>query len=243
MLFNLLLWTYFSLSTKTDYPADYWVAEGRTKYERVFSPTDQDRWAEKTLRPGDIVCRRGNAVKFGFNFSNYISNVTESKYSHCGMVSFSYWIYDMDEAGLRQLPFSEFMKESSDGNIVVLRLKKEYDDGEVRTNALLYVWNQFWASKKFDYNFSLTTERFYCAELITKSYAESRILLSAPVKIGDLPAIENFPLSTFVVQTGLQLLSGHNLPYERGVYIIGNDRIGLLSSRYLYRVYEGKVPE
>src|SRR6185312_15457267 len=112
-----------------------------------------DAWGKKVLRDGDIVFRRADArVLFGrFPFSRFIANVTNSRFSHTGIVAVEQGkpvVYDTTKAGVRRQPFAVWMLDNV-GALGVKRVRPE-----LRGRALQAVANcreLFQKQVPFDY--------------------------------------------------------------------------------------------
>lgn len=250
-MINNLLVLFCLLNQPTEsLPPDYWTFKGEKIGLHESIPwtvtnrdDDIDQWAVVNLRNGDLVHFAGESTKWGFPFGRYIKDASASKYTHTGIVEHMGGVvnvYDMDEAGLRRIRFSQYMREAIQGQICVQRLKPvyiTYGDEAVGMAEDLY-----YDEPAFDYDFRMGNKSLYCTEFIHKIFIQQRLLLSQPVKLGDFPNIDQCVLRTFVVIAGSYVLSERPVSLDQKVYIVGNKSIGILSSKYLEIIFEGKIP-
>jgi hypothetical protein len=145
------------------------------------------------VKPGDILCRLGNGYLFGvFWFSNFIANVTHSRYSHAAMITDVYEddivIIDVSNNGMRRQFAAEWTDE---------------------------VWGQ-----------DILVVRYNGDPLIPLSAAEN-VSLCDEVPINKLPGWKR-RYNWFAKLNGIKPISP--------VFCVGNENIGLLSSKDLVKV-------
>ncbi len=192
-----------------------------------------DRWGKQVLRDGDILFRRGDArVLFGrFPFSRFIANASGSPYSHTSIAAIEEGevvVYDITKAGARRQPFAVWVLDNV-GPFGVKRVRpgmQSHADEAVR-----FCRRAFEQQVPFDYALELDDRALYCVEMTEKAYRSSGLVLSEPVRLGDMENAPQFPICMFLFSR----LS--TLTFEQAVYFPGNDRHGIWSCRSLMTVY------
>ena len=192
-----------------------------------------DRWGKQVLRDGDILFRRGDArVLFGrFPFSRFIANASGSLYSHTSIAAIEdgeVVVYDITKAGARRQPFAVWVLDNV-GPFGVKRVRPELRSHAAE--AVRFCRRMFEEQVPFDYALELDDKALYCVEMTEKAYRSSGLVLSEPVRLGDMENAPQFPICMFMFQK----LS--TLTLEQAVYFPGNDRHGIWSSPSLVTVY------
>ncbi|MDX2038829.1 MAG: YiiX/YebB-like N1pC/P60 family cysteine hydrolase [Isosphaeraceae bacterium] len=192
-----------------------------------------DDWGKKTLQDGDLLFRRGDArIFFGtFPVSRFIANFTSSRYSHTGTVLIEDgepYVYDMTKAGPRRQPFRVWILDNVHG-LGVRRLRPECRGAIPKIRE--YLLSVYRSQIPFDYDLELDDSSLYCVEMAEKAFRAGGIVLSEPVRLGDLERACDFPICVFVFSNTTSL----NL--EKCVYLPGNERNGQWSSPLMTTVY------
>lgn len=117
---------------------------------------------------------------------NAIEGVSQSPYSHCGIVAKENGAWVVVEAyrKVEVTPLREFVFRGRESKFVVYRLKKERQEyvPETIANAKKYL------GRPYDVRYRMDDEAIYCSELIYKAYREaSGEELGKLVRLGDLP--------------------------------------------------------
>jgi hypothetical protein len=198
-----------------------------------------DRWGRSVLKDGDIVFRRGDArILFGrFPFSRFIANCNNSLYSHTGIVAIEKdgpVVYDVTKAGVRRQPFQVWILDNV-GPIGVKRLKPEMQK-QVPT-ILAYCRENYNEQTPFDYELGLDDSALYCVEMTEKAYRSAGLVLSQPIRLGDMERASEFPICMFTIQALSSWALEEPLTLEQRVFFPGNDHNGIWSSPYLQTVY------
>ena len=84
----------------------------------------------------------------------------------------------------------------------------------------------------FDYDLSLDDKALYCVEMTEKAFRAAGLVLSQPVRLGDMENITKYPVSVFV------FMRLSNLTLDQAAYFPGNERHGIWSSPLLTTVYQ-----
>jgi hypothetical protein len=196
-----------------------------------------DAWGKQVLRNGDIVFRRADArVLFGrFPFSRFIANASGSRYSHTGVVAIENGapvVYDTTKAGVRRQPFAVWTLD----NVGPLGVKRLRPDLQPRAEAAVrYCREVFEKQVPFDYDLNLDDKALYCVEMTEKAFRAAGLVLSQPVRLGDMENISRYPVSVFV------FMRLSNLTLDQAAYFPGNDRHGIWSSPLLTTVYQTPI--
>lgn len=197
-----------------------------------------DAWGKKVLRDGDIVFRRADArVLFGrFPFSRFIANVTNSRFSHTGIVAVEQGepvVYDTTKAGVRRQPFSVWMLDNV-GAFGVKRVQPRLQDRALK--AVDVCRDLYQRQVPFDYDLNIDDRALYCVEMTEKAYRAAGLKLSDPVKLGNMERAAEFPVCIFMF---MQLSP---LRLEQEVFFPGNERHGIWSCPQLQTVYVSPPP-
>jgi hypothetical protein len=201
--------------------------------------TRWDQWGRAVLRDGDIVFRLGDSrTLFGlFPFSRFLADASGSRFSHTGIVAIEDGapvVYDCPEPAVGRLPFAVWVLDNV-GPFGVKRLKAEHR--RAIPGVLAYCRKTFEEKVPFDYSFGLDDSAFYCTEMTEKAFRSQGLVLSEPVRLGDMENATRYPIcmSLFVSITPLVLKKP--LTLEQRVYLPGNGRHGLWASPLLESVY------
>lgn len=200
-----------------------------------------DHWSATHLRSGDIVFVRGDSrILFGLvNFSQLCTDVADSRFSHVGLVSREQdgvFVYDVVVGGPRHVSFGKFATDHQISLIAVKRLKPEYRN--YAPAAIEYCRSVAGASGKFDAEFKLDNENFYCSELIELAFRHAGLALSQPVRIDRLPRIDALPTTT---RTIIDTMT--NIRMDQEIFLPGNEQIGIWACPYLDLVLDGTTTE
>lgn len=195
-----------------------------------------DRWATLHLHNGDLVFVRGDSrILFGLvNFSQLCTDVADSRFSHVGLVSREpdgVYVYDVVIGGPRHITFGKFATDNQISLLAVKRLRPDYRS--FASAAIDYCRNIGSASGTFDTEFKLDNEHFYCSELIELAFRHAGLPLSQPVRIDQLPRIDELPTTTRAIIDTMT-----NIRMDQEIFLPGNDQIGIWSCPYLELVLD-----
>lgn len=189
-----------------------------------------ERMMEMGVRPGDIVCRLGNAYIGGFFwFSKFIAKVTHSGYSHAAMVvsvDDEIVLMEISTNGISRHYVAEWTDEVWGNDILIMRYA---GDPVVARAAAENVKALLKRTIAYDNRFG-EEDKFYCTELIHWAYHRVGIHLCDTIPIRELPGWKRR-------YNGIAWLNG--IDPRTPVWCVGNDKIGILSSPDLQRV--GKI--
>lgn len=185
-------------------------------------------WGEDNLLSGDVIFVRGECrILLGLvDFSKLCSEVTHSPFSHVGIVAregSSVVVYDTISSGPRRVPFDEFVTDELVWAIAIKRPENRYR-WHVEP-ALAFCRDVYKARIKFDNDFRPDDDRLYCSEMIEMAYRRSGLELCPAVPIDQLPGFgELSPGALQFIRTTT------SIDTTQGIYVPGNDSIGLWSS-------------
>lgn len=209
-----------------DAPSAAWI-------ERLLFPkrVAWQQWGESHLQTGDLVFTRGNyyVLLGAINFSDFLSTVSQSPFSHVGIVAIEDGqavVYDISDSGLRSTPFARYVTQSNFEQIAVRRPAPELYS--MLPEVLRFVRQKQAAGVTFDRRFELENESLYCSELIVAAFAAGGVEIAEPLPAGELPGLSDvspWSLTLARIATGLELTDA--------VYTIGNASSGLYGSPLL----------
>lgn len=208
----------------------------RAERQAAVQAAEAARWthfAAQHLQDGDVLFRLGNArTHLIMNFSRVTALVTDSRYSHTGIVRWNGGVaevVDITQSGFRVQAFSGWMREVADGKFAVHRLRREYR--ERIPDVLAFLAGKSEARPAFDFKFDLRNDQYYCNELTELAYRSVGLRLSEPVPVQDLPRMKDAPVWAWLTR----VVGGVNM--ANPVYVAGNDAYGMLASPLLQPVY------
>lgn len=188
---------------------------------------------ELNVKPGDIICRCGNAAVYGYvPFSRFICHLTKSKYSHAALVLDTVGdilIADVNAAGLRRQYVTDWCDDIRGDDIIVLR----YNGDSVAANLAVENARTLLISDIQNTEFvgNESSRNFYCVELVCWCYLRAGVMLCQDIPICKLPNWRS--IYNLVAKM-------HGIDYNDAVWCVGNEEIGLLSSPHLMKI--GEIP-
>ena len=212
---------------------------------RIPHNPDMAAWeafARDHLRNGDILFREADArVMMGlFPFSRIAGLMADSEYTHTGIFAWEDGlpvVYDTSMAGARRQRFGVWVLDNV-GHLGIKRPGPAYR--QAIPGAIAFCRDVYERQIPFDAKLQLGDTHYYCAELTTRAYQSAGLALGGPVKMGDLPRIDEFRRVFMLVR----LLTPFHPAQE--MYAPGNDEFGIWSSPALEPVYvseDGRRPD
>lgn len=198
-----------------------------------------DRWGRQNLKDGDVIFRLGDAKVLSgmFPISRFIAKVSGSRYSHTGIVAIENgepWVYDMTSDGVRREPFYVFILDNI-GAMGIKRVKAPYRN---QVPAVLnFCRTTFNNQVPFDYDLGIDDKALYCVEMTEKAFRAGGLILSQPVRLGDMENLDQYPLQIRVLQYASAWVLSEPLTSENLVFFPGNERHGIWSSPILETVF------
>jgi uncharacterized protein YycO len=162
-----------------------------------------------TFQNGDIIFQTSTSSQ-----SKAIQLATHSPYSHVGIIyeqKGDFWVYEAVEP-VKLTPLKTWIKRGKKGHYVVKRLKDA--STILSTNVLkkMKAVGEKYMGKHYDLYFEWSDDKIYCSELVWKIYKEA-----AGIELGKLQRLENFDISSDVVQKKLQERYKGNIPLDEKV--------------------------
>ncbi|QDV33113.1 YiiX/YebB-like N1pC/P60 family cysteine hydrolase [Tautonia plasticadhaerens] len=197
------------------------------------------RWAATTLADGDLVFRHGRDSWGPQCISELAAAVADSPFSHVGLYASEGGepvVYDARMGGVRRVPFDAWMAEVR-GAFGVRRVRPE-DRGRIPA-ALAFCRSAFESGARYDFVMRIGGDRFYCGEFVERAYRSAGLALSEPIRLADLPRLDEFPAAAFVVRC----LAG--IEPDRPIVAVGSPSFGLWASPATVPVFatpDGTVP-
>lgn len=191
-------------------------------------------WGAAHLQTGDLVFTRGNYYLLlgAINFSDFLSTVTESPFSHVGIVAIEDGqavVYDISDPGIRCTPFERYVTRRGYRTAAVRRPVPMLYAALPKT--LRFVREQQASGVAFDRQFRSGNPSLYCSEMIVDAFSTAGVEIAEPVRAGDLPGLGRVgPLAVSWVRFATGLAPDDH------VHIIGSASTGLYGSPWLVEV-------
>jgi len=169
----------------------------------MFKSTTIDFTKNIDLREGDFIFQHlpGLLLKV-------ITDVTQSPYSHCGIiVKKKDGLYVLEAIGpVKETPINQWISYGIGDRFMVVRLREEYQKDIPRIIDQAYLYK----GRPYDIRYEWDDHKIYCSELVYKAvYEASEIELASLKRLGDL----NWrPHEKFI-----RLISGGELPLDRAM--------------------------
>lgn len=154
------------------------------------------------------------------NQSQAIQIVTNSKYSHMGIIykeGNEYYVYEAVQP-VKLTRLKNWINRGENGTYVVKRLK---NSSQLLTKEGLekMKWvGQKYLGKDYDLRFEWSDDKIYCSELVWKIYKEA-----LNIEIGTLEQMKDFDLSNKAVQRKVEERYGGKVPINE--WVITPDRM------------------
>jgi hypothetical protein len=192
-------------------------------------------FAHHCIRDGDILFRRGRSYTVSGKLTSLLlTTMCGGKYSHDGIAHWEgdrLWVYDVERDGARNVPFDFWMLDVLGDRFAVKRVKTEYR--RCIPQALAFCADAYHRHVAFDFALSPDDERFYCTEMVEKSYLSAGLNLSEPVPIRRLPGYKYWRF----LRPPARLVYGVRV--DSLLFSLGNDHYGTFGSKHLETVFLG----
>lgn len=210
------------------------------------------------LQTGDILYRASDAKgPLGFPFSRFIAYMTNSLYSHAAIVLIEnnqIYVMEINDAGTVKLRMIDWLDGCFTPEFSVYRLIETRSLMQSNTiNKLrVEIWNQIEKDHKnlspsmngkvqheiddileedADYDFTFSdAKKYYCTEAVAVIYERAGIKLCEPAYIKDCISWWNYAIFAMGNWASGKLF-GIKMPLDRTYYFVGNENIGLMSSK------------
>lgn len=181
---------------------------------------------DNILQDGDIIFQISKSSQ-----SDAIQKVTQSKYSHCGIIfkkDGKFFVYEAIQPVV-YTQLNDWINRGEKSHYVVKRLKEADKKLTKEKKAKMKEEAKKHFGKDYDLSFEWSDDKMYCSELVWKIYERG-----AGLEIGRLEKLNDFDLSHPVVQKKIEERYGDNIPMEEIVISPAN----IFDSELLYTVTE-----
>ncbi len=203
------------------------------------SMAEWEAWGDANLKDGDVVFRLDDArTLLGyFPFSRFIANATGSPFSHTGVVAIEEgrrFVYDCSAAGVRRQPFVVWVLD----NVGPFGAKRMRADIQKHADGVVaYCRRVFEEQPLFDFEFDLSDQKLYCAEMTEKAFRSQGLALSEPIPIGDWENLNRYPIVTGLFLASSTVTLERPISLANPVYVPGNEHNGIWASSLLETIY------
>jgi hypothetical protein len=192
-------------------------------------------WADGRLQNGDIVFvqSEGNLILGFIDFSKLTREVTESPFTHMGIVAVENGqtlIYDTNVSGPGRKTFGQMMAMSDIAGVAVKRLRRGYR--QHIPAAVAYCRRVHEHQIGFDKKLRLDNDKLYCTEMVEVAFRSTGLRLSQPVRWNALPGFDKHSISINAIRIANQAKP------DDFVIIPGNDQLGIWASPALELVLD-----
>ena len=189
------------------------------------------------IKDGDILFRLGGEKFLFLSFSKLVAKMTESKWSHASIAMVrnnEVWVLEVNDRGTLEYKLIDWFDYCTSGTFAIYRVKNlmEEQRKSVRKECEKFLLNDP------DYDFTFNDPgKFYCTESVVEIYKNCGIELVKPDLMKNLisPYYYNIvkPINWIVSK-----FSNKCLPVNEPVYVVGNEKKGILSSDKLQCIYD-----
>jgi len=193
------------------------------------------------VKTGDIFFRLGHETYCGLPFSQLVAAATQSKYSHASVALVDrdeIWLAEVNLTGTSQIRFVDWA-DFCYGDFEVWRPTYDFD----HVPALDLAFREFVNldedyDLKFDYK---STRRVYCTKSVEVIWELADLPpLCKPMLAKDVMAWWAYQLLR--LGDPIARLAGASIPLWEPLWFVGNEKMGLMSSPNLTRVYSSDNP-
>jgi hypothetical protein len=204
-------------------------------YGEVPRAAEWEAFAHSRIETGDILFRRGKSCNLkGRITTQVLAGVNDGRFSHVGMAQWEgdeLWVFDVEAEGVRKVPFVLWMLDVDGDEFAIKRVRPEYR--LFIPPAMAYCEDAYQRHVGFNFSLSNDGKRYYCSELVEKSYRSAGLHLTEPIPIWQMPGFRRYRILVPLVEICMGV--DRNAP----VFAIGNEHYGTWASPCLELVYEG----
>ena len=168
-----------------------------------FALKSKEERTKADWQNGDIVFQDSESTQ-----SKAIKLVTNSKYSHCGIVMNlnDEWMVLEAVQPVKVTPIDEWIAGGTEGQYVRKRLKNGKQLSVAVANKMWKIGESY-IGKNYDIFFDWSDDRLYCSELVYKIYQRG-----AGIELGTMKKLKEYNLNSKEVQDQLKLRYGADIP-------------------------------
>jgi Permuted papain-like amidase enzyme, YaeF/YiiX, C92 family len=201
--------------------------QSQSRGSAILRVAEWNQWADEHLQDGDIVFMRGDGyILMGtVNFSKVSTDVTDSRFSHVGMIAVDdghAYVYDIRNDGTHRTRFGELLADRHLHQVAIKRLRDIAPDAQ--SGIAEFCRNAKARNEKFDLDLKLDNGRLYCSEMVEVAYRSVDHPLSEPIPIKELPNYDKHPHAIRFVSAMTRIEP------DQPVLLPGNDRFGIWSN-------------
>jgi hypothetical protein len=195
-----------------------------------------DYITNKSIRTGDIFFRQGNEVFWGLPFSKMVATITSSKYSHASVALVEgneIYLVEVALDGTEKYRLIDWLDFCGEPFFEVWRLKE--NPGIELTKSI-----QDFLSEDGDYNltFEPNSNKYYCTESIVEIFKRAGLPALCEGSLPkDLLPWWKYYLLFLPINFIMKKLFGASMPTTTPLICVGNDKIGIMSSKYIHQVH------
>ena len=190
------------------------------------------------MRTGDILYRYSDAKgPFGLPFTRLVADITKSEYSHAAMLFVENGepqVLEVNDEGTLRYRLLDWIDTCYGNTFSVCRLKNLTNQQETALGARI----QSFLNEDPDYDFTFSDPtKYYCTESVIYIYQDALgIKLDDGWLIKDLVPTWKY----WLLRAGVFLFSfmGVSLPFDQKLYFVGNEKRGMLSSKYTTLIHK-----
>lgn len=145
------------------------------------------------FKSGDIILHTSTSTQ-----SKMIQDVTNSKYSHVGIIYIKDGQTYVMEAvqPVKLTPIDEFINRGVDGKYTVVRYKGKFTKDDMKK---MYDYASSQLGKNYDLKFQWSEDTMYCSELVFKMY------YNAGIQLCNINQFKDYNLSSKEVQNAIKI--------------------------------------
>lgn len=204
-------------------------------YAKRFDIVNQ---IKSDMRSGDILYRYSDAKgPLGLPFTRLVADITNSEYSHAAILFVDNgepYVMEVNDEGTLRYRLLDWLDTCYGTTFSVYRLK---DLDKTKEFKLLTQIHMF-LDKDPDYNFTFSDpNKFYCTQSVMYIYAQALgIQLDPGYYLKDIMATWKYVL----LKGGNFFFSffGTSLPFDQKLYFVGNEKRGMMSSKFTELVHK-----
>lgn len=194
------------------------------------------------VRTGDIIFRLDDFRFFGIPFSKLVAKATKSLYDHATIISVEnddIYVIEVSDMGTTKYLMQDWLDFSAIEQFEIYRVKDlTYEQLFDLKKVIKDFLNQ---DADYDYSFGQKQNLYYCTQSVYWLYEKIGINLANPLYLDQI--IDN-SFSYYLIAILSKIifpLTGKGIPCDVPLHIVGNEKVGLMSSKLLERIYTNKL--
>lgn len=193
---------------------------------------------ELPVKTGDIFFRLDNFKFLGIPFSRLVAKLSKSKYSHAAIAYIEnddIYLVEVSDMGTTKYLLVDWIDFCFSKDFCIYRAK---NITEVESEELISAVEEFLVEDyDYDYSFSNSSDKFYCTQSVASIYKKAGLPLAPPVKLNEIVGWFQYWL-IISVSFFLKPITGKGISSKTPLYLVGNEKIGLMSSQIIEKIYQ-----